>query len=197
MAPPCDPAGKGGVISGLRSKTHKGSGFNEMTMDDTAGKEKISIHAQYDMDTTVGHDDKQTVKNDRTIDVTGKHTEKIKADTSIEVTDGNLSEKVSKGTATLTVKKDINVKSETTFVHIDASTEIQLKVGAANLLMKKSGEIELSGKNVAIKGTESVDISGLTITSKADTLNKIEGANIISDGKATNTVRGGMVMLNP
>ena len=43
-----------GVVSGLKSNTHKGSGNNAMTMDDTAGKEKITIHAQYDMDTTVG-----------------------------------------------------------------------------------------------------------------------------------------------
>ena len=38
-----------------------------MTMNDTAGKEKITIHAQYDMDTTVEHDETQTVHNNRTI----------------------------------------------------------------------------------------------------------------------------------
>ena len=37
-----------------------------MTMDDTAGKEKITIHAQYDMDTTVEHDQTNTVNNDLT-----------------------------------------------------------------------------------------------------------------------------------
>jgi type VI secretion system secreted protein VgrG len=44
------------VVSGLKSNTHKGAGFNEMTMDDTAGQEKINIHGQYDMTTTVEHD---------------------------------------------------------------------------------------------------------------------------------------------
>ena len=34
-----------GVVSGFKSNTHKGHGFNEMTMDDTAGKEKVTIHA--------------------------------------------------------------------------------------------------------------------------------------------------------
>jgi len=32
------------VISGIKSKTHKGAGYNEMSMDDTAGKEMIIIH---------------------------------------------------------------------------------------------------------------------------------------------------------
>ena len=30
-------------------------------MDDTAGKEKVTIHGQYDMGTTVEHDDTQRV----------------------------------------------------------------------------------------------------------------------------------------
>ena len=41
----------GAVLSGIKSQTHKGAGYNEMSMDDTAGKEKITIHGQYDMDT--------------------------------------------------------------------------------------------------------------------------------------------------
>jgi type VI secretion system secreted protein VgrG len=54
------------VISGIKSNTHKGKGYNEMSMDDTAGKEKITVHAQYDRETTVEHDDKQMVHHDRT-----------------------------------------------------------------------------------------------------------------------------------
>src|SRR5678810_159268 len=41
----------GAVISGVKSKTHKGAGFNEMSLDDTAGKERVFIHGQYNMDT--------------------------------------------------------------------------------------------------------------------------------------------------
>ena len=33
-----------------------GSGFNEIRLDDTAGKEELYIHAQYDMDTLIEHD---------------------------------------------------------------------------------------------------------------------------------------------
>jgi type VI secretion system secreted protein VgrG len=56
----------GAVISGIKSDTHKGAGYNEMSFDDTAGTEKITIHGQYDMNTTVEHDQTSTVHNCRT-----------------------------------------------------------------------------------------------------------------------------------
>jgi type VI secretion system secreted protein VgrG len=56
----------GAVLSGVKSNTHKGSGFNEMSMDDTAGKERVFIHGQYNMDTVVEHDQTSTIHNCRT-----------------------------------------------------------------------------------------------------------------------------------
>ncbi len=56
----------GAVLSGVKSNTHKGSGYNELSMDDTAGTEKITIHAQFDMNTTVEHDQTSTIHNNRT-----------------------------------------------------------------------------------------------------------------------------------
>jgi type VI secretion system secreted protein VgrG len=56
----------GAVLSGVKSDTHKGNGFNEMSMDDTAGKERVFIHAQYNMDTVVEHDQTSTIHNNRT-----------------------------------------------------------------------------------------------------------------------------------
>ena len=72
------PGGK--VVSGLKSKTHKGSGYNEMSMDDTAGKEKITVHGQYDMGTTVEHDDTQTVHHNRTKTIDNDETTHVKHD---------------------------------------------------------------------------------------------------------------------
>ncbi|HKX27932.1 MAG TPA: type VI secretion system tip protein TssI/VgrG [Blastocatellia bacterium] len=64
------------TVSGIKSNTHKGSGYNEFSMDDTAGQEKITIHGQYDMNTTVEHDQTSTVHNNRTdqIDVDDSET---------------------------------------------------------------------------------------------------------------------------
>lgn len=159
------------VISGLKTNTHKGSGYNEMSMDDTAGKEKITIHGQYDMATTIEHDDSQTVHNNRTIAVDGTHTE--------------------------TVKKEIVITCTTAHIHVTAATEIQLLVGASKLLMKSDGKIELSGTNIAIDGTQKVRVHSAEIASEADQQHQTKGAIVISEGSATNTVKGGMVMLNP
>ena len=43
--PPYDlPNGK--VVSGLKSNTHKGKGYNEVSIDDTAGKENVAANLQ-------------------------------------------------------------------------------------------------------------------------------------------------------
>ena len=176
------------VVSGIKSNTHKGKGYNEMSMDDTAGKEKITVHAQYDMGTTVEHDDSQTVHNNRTITVDGTHTETIKKDTTILVTEGK---------ETNTVKQQILITSETSHIYVKAATEIKLEVGASKLHMFSDGRIELSGKNIAIEGSEKVRTHGAEVTSEADSQHQTKGSIVISEGKATNTVKGGMVMLNP
>jgi type VI secretion system secreted protein VgrG len=189
QTPPYDPA-KGGVVSGLRSNTHKGKGYNEMSMNDTAGKEMITIHAQYDMSTTVEHDDTQTVvSGNRKIDVkAGTHTETIKGDTTINVTAGKQSN---------TVNKSIDITSQTAYIHLKAETEIQLEVGASKLLMKKDGTISLTGVDIGVTGSKSVTIKGGIVHSQADSEHQTKGAVVMSEGSATNTIKGGMVMLNP
>lgn len=66
----------GAVISGIKSDTHKGVGYNEMSMDDTAGKERVFLHGQYNMDTVVEHDQTSTIHNNRTdqVDVDDSET---------------------------------------------------------------------------------------------------------------------------
>jgi type VI secretion system secreted protein VgrG len=197
--PPYDlPAA--GVVSGLKSNSTKGGGgYNEMSMDDTKGKEKITVHAQYDMDTTIQHDETHTVKTgNRTIKVeTGTHTETIKGDTSITIESGALALNVAANKQTNTVANEIVITSQGSHIHVTAATEIKLQVGASTLLMKSDGSIELSGVNIAIDGKAKVRTHGAEVTSEADAQHQIKGALVVSEGSATNTVKGGMVMLNP
>ena len=67
---------EGAVISGIKSKSHKATGYNELSMDDTPGKEKFTIHGQYDMASTIKHDQTTTVHNNRTdkVDVDDSET---------------------------------------------------------------------------------------------------------------------------
>jgi type VI secretion system secreted protein VgrG len=84
QSPPYNP-GAGGVVSGLRSKTHKGSGYNEMSMDDTAGKEKVTIHGQFDMGTRVEHDKTESIGTDETIDIGNDRTETVAGNETLTV----------------------------------------------------------------------------------------------------------------
>jgi type VI secretion system secreted protein VgrG len=202
------------VVSGLKSNTHKGKGFNAMTMDDTAGKEKISIHAQYDMDTMVHHD--QTNKVDNTF------TETIKSHAKITVTEGTYSHDVAgnkatyhvmgplaenyDNTQTTTVKSHIvttstgghiQITSSTAHVFVDAATKIKLHVGASTVTMDNAGQISIDGVDIAINGSSSVTIKGGIVHSEAVSEHQTKGAVVLSEGSATNTVKGGMVMLNP
>jgi type VI secretion system secreted protein VgrG len=89
------------VISGMKSKTYKGAGYNELIMDDTPGKELIRVHGQYDMDTTIEHDKREKVLNDRKRNVTQNETITIGVNRTEEV-GGNQSTTI-KGHETSTV----------------------------------------------------------------------------------------------
>ncbi|MGH8502229.1 MAG: type VI secretion system Vgr family protein [Gammaproteobacteria bacterium] len=65
----------GQVISGTKSNSTKGGGgYNELVMDDTKGNELIRVHGQYDMDSTIEHDLREHVLNNRSRDVTVDET---------------------------------------------------------------------------------------------------------------------------
>ncbi|MCW7539340.1 type VI secretion system tip protein TssI/VgrG [Aquabacterium sp. A7-Y] len=85
-----------GVVSGLKSQTHKGAGFNEISMDDTAGQEKMNLHAQYDQTTTVQHDQTNTINNNRRTTVVVDDTLDVNANRTMTVV-GKLVETVNTG----------------------------------------------------------------------------------------------------
>ena len=68
------------TICGIKSKTYKGSGYNEYIMDDTPGKELIRVHGQYDKDSTIEHDLREHVLHDRSRDVTNNESIQIGVD---------------------------------------------------------------------------------------------------------------------
>ena len=181
---------KSGMVAGLKSNTTPGGGgSNAVMLDDTKGKEGLTIHAQYDMNTTVEHDANITI-------VTGKSTFSVNAGTHTETVKGAVKETF-QDTHDSTVTNAISITSETASIYIHGSTNIQLHVGASKLWMASDGNISLDGVNVTIQGSSSVTIKGGVVHSEADSEHQTKGAIVLSDGSATNTVKGGMVMLNP
>ncbi len=184
-----------GVISGLKSQTHKGSGYNEMSMDDTAGKEKVTIHAQYDMSTTVLHDKTSEIKNNRTAHVVvddtlnvdanrtmavkGKLTETIDTGQEVTITAGYTQTITGGATRNITGSYDTTVtgavthtSSATTDIHSTApgtytsSAKLTFGVGGASI------EITPTSVTITAPGsTVKVDPSGVSLNGAKISLN--------------------------
>ncbi len=75
-----------GMVSGLKSNSTPGGGwYNKITMNDTTGKENITIHSQYDMNTTSEHDNTLTVHNNRTSTIDVDDTETVGNNQTINI----------------------------------------------------------------------------------------------------------------
>lgn len=202
------------VISGIKSNSTKGGGgYNEVSMNDTKGKENITIHAQYDMGTTVEHDDTQTVHHDRKITVDGTHNETIDKDTNITITTGPYKLDVKANTYThhvngavketydatqnTTVNKDISITSDTAKITVTAKTEIVLQCGLSYFSMKQDGTILLSGENISISGNQQVMAGVASQTVTCDTAKvTVSAAGITSTAVGVHEISGALVKIN-
>jgi type VI secretion system secreted protein VgrG len=143
QTPPFEP-GNGGVVSGLKSNTHKGKGYNEMSMDDTAGKEKITIHGQYDMGTRVEHDKTESIGNNETIDIGADRTETVGGNETLSVA-MDRTRTVSKNetvTVTLTRTHSVGINEAIT---VGAAQEVS--VGAMRTLTVGANQTTSIGVN--------------------------------------------------
>ena len=61
----------------LRTDTHQGQGFNELSFEDAAHREQVYLHAQRDADTVINHDDRRSVGNDQHLSVGQDKSERI------------------------------------------------------------------------------------------------------------------------
>ena len=181
QAPPFELPGAG-IQMGMKSRSSPGGGgYNEITMTDTKDSEAITVHAQYDMSTTVEHDDTQTVNNDRTITVVGnhtetiekdctltvngKHTETVKGDTSITVSEGSYTHDVATGTATLHVKGAVAENFDDTLT-TTVNKAVTLTSSTAKITLEASTEIVLhtGSSMISMKSDGTIAISGTSIS---------------------------------
>jgi len=164
-----------GMVSGLMSQTHKGVGHNEMSMDDTAGQEKLTLNGQHDMNTTVGNDQTNTIKNNRSTTVqtgndtlsvmTGNRSVTVKGDSSHTVVSGSRAVQVQAGDYMATAAQAVSLYGKGKGVSIIGDKEGVVITGndkGVTLTGNKEG-VSITGtvKGVAIFGTgEGVYIEG-------------------------------------
>ncbi|MEY0435202.1 type VI secretion system Vgr family protein [Providencia huaxiensis] len=175
----------------FRTKTHKGSGFNELRFDDDNGREEVFIHAQKDMNTYV--------LNDRTTEVNHDHSEWVKHDQSLKV-DHDVTEEIGHQRSTVIGDNDtlvtkgyrhreteknesLNVKGQQTLTigksqFIDITGDQKVMVGRHIELRAKSGEIVIAnaGGHIIIDPQGNIKIEGASVS-----INQLGGGGALSD----------------
>ena len=157
---------KGMVVSGYKSNTHKGKGYNELTFNDTAGKEMITMHGQHDMSTTIEHDQTTHVKRNRSANIDVDDSESVGGNQSLSVKKKQTL--TVEGQRDVWVKKDQREQVDGTH-HITVKGDWNEKVTGTVSLDAKSHQAKLSeqfnadaGQEVHIKGGQKVVIEAGT-----------------------------------
>jgi type VI secretion system secreted protein VgrG len=142
----------------LKSKTHKGDGYNELRFEDEQSEEEVWLHAQKYLNAQVLDNETWEIKNnrhkrvdsnqsesvggDKDIEVGGKHREHVKGNFSLKV-DGNRMTAID-GSDSLKVGQSISIKAGMPVV-IESDAQISLKVGG--------NFVDISPAGVTIVGT--------------------------------------------
>lgn len=126
------PAGK--TRRGNKTKTYKGAGFNEMSMDDTPGQEQLRMNAQHNMDSNVNNNQTLKVGVDRSGEIGNNDALKVGVDSAESV--GN--------NKSVTVGNNMNTDVGNKLV-VNAGSSITLKCGASKIYMNSGGVIQITG----------------------------------------------------
>ena len=141
----------------LRSDTHKGDGYNELSFEDDAGKEEVFLRAQknmavrvlnskderveYNRTTSIGHDEELVVANDRKITVEGNQDHK---------TTGNVIS-LAEGDVGVQVKGDLAQKIAGVF-SIDSAGDLTIQSGSKLTLRVGGSFVVVHAGGVDVKG---------------------------------------------
>jgi type VI secretion system secreted protein VgrG len=189
----------GAVLSGVKSQTHKGAGYNELSMDDTAGKEKVTINGQYDMNTTVGNNQTNAVGVDQSNKVGSNQKEEIGANRALSITandtvsiGGNRETSIT-GTHTVSVggAEDVSVKGAR---KASVGGKEDVTIGGASTLQVGGSRSETVKTSHSITNltmtittaTQFVAAAGSQFTATSPKVNVLAGSKLLanSGGKA-------------
>lgn len=108
----------------------------------------------------IGENLTETIGKNVDISIGDNHTESIGKNMTITV-DKDLQETVS-GKYTESVTKEYGLNAKT--ITMQADDKIVFKTGSAQIVMKKNGDITISGKNINLKGSGNIVIKGSKVS---------------------------------
>ena len=160
------------VVSGTKSNTVKGSGNNEISMDDTAGKENLKVNGQFDMNTTVGNNQNNTVSVDQTNTVGSNQTEEVGAKREVSI---GADDKVTVG-----ANRDTSISADH---KVAVGGKEDLTIGGKSSLQVGGSRMEMIG------GSHTIVNPKLTITSAAN-FTVAAGAKLTQTSPKVNLLAG-------
>ncbi|MCA9167905.1 MAG: type VI secretion system tip protein VgrG, partial [Planctomycetales bacterium] len=187
------------VISGIKSKTYKGDGYNEYVMDDSPGNELIREHGQFDKDSTIEHDLREHVLNNRSRDVSVDETVTVGKNQSLTVGVNRTIQVGANHSETIAANMTINVGAN---LVENVAVNYAETVGAAMALTVGGVMTQTIGGAfvMAVGGAVSATVGGTqTTTVQADRKEQVKGKVVESvkgdvtqkiDGKHTEKVKG-------
>ncbi len=147
----------------IKSKTHKGFGYNELRFEDEKGVEQVYLHGQKDQDIIIENDRRENIRHDRHLRVDNDRTEEVRNDSS---------SKVDRDRTEATGRKLSQTIGEQQVVQIGEN--YQLKTGKTQYFQSGQQIVLESGQSLTIRssgGFIKIDDSGITIQGKAVNLN--------------------------
>lgn len=157
--------------SGIVSRSVGGApgDANELRFDDSAGKEELYLHAQRDLRQEAENDGFVFIGRDAAGETGRDRTQDVGRDDALKV--GRR-------------------------LTIEAAEQIELAVGAARLVMKRTGDIQLVGTTLTVTGLASVNVTaGANLALSAGAATSIKAAAAVSvQGGAAVSVQAGAVL---
>lgn len=208
----------------IKTNSIHGTGYNELTFDDTGGAEHIIVHAQKDYTETVENDQRSMVHHDKTIvvdrnmydNVGGYHSENVGADQDVNVSgerkvrvEGNQVVSVEGGQSRHLVTGEY-LLSATTGVKINSPEKLTIKIGTGTsslsiepnriVLESGCGAKLILDERVTLKSSQGstvqLDENAEMSSSKGAKVQLTANGELASSGGATVKVEGPLVMLN-
>ncbi|MDW6001376.1 type VI secretion system Vgr family protein [Vibrio mangrovi] len=147
----------------LRTETHQGDGYNELSFEDQSGSEKIYLHAQKDTDTLIENDATTHIKHNQSTTIDNDRYSHIKVNDHHTVS-GEARTKIAQSQS-LVIEGELHVKAGKVWVN-EAGTEIHIKAGD-NVVIEAGSEITLKAGGSFVK----VDPSGVSLSGAGVNLN--------------------------
>ncbi|HEY3899541.1 MAG TPA: type VI secretion system tip protein TssI/VgrG [Chthoniobacter sp.] len=154
------------VVSGVKTNsTIGGGGYNELSMDDTKESEKITIHAQKDLNITVLNDETRDVTHDRTTEIGNNDTETVGVDQSITIGSAQTVKIGTTQSTTIGAEQTIDIGAA---LSVTIGAEESRDIGAAREVtigaddsLEVGGVIDMTaGADIAITGGGAVEVTG-------------------------------------